>query len=547
MHPRDLSLNSGEFRKLFPFHLCIDKDGRIVSVGDSLLKMIPITIGNHLTEHFHFFRPHLKTVDYASIRSNLKSLFILDTIRKPVARIRGEWFEHEGQDLLVFVGSPWFNSLESLSEYGLKISDFAIHDPLVDLLHILKTNEIGMSDLREILEQYRAQQQEMRILSLIAKETMNTIIVSDAEGRITWVNKSFTDLTGYTLEEVIGRKPGDFLQGERTDRDAVRYMGSRIREGKDFNCEILNYHKSGESYWVRVAGQPLFGKDGKLEKFFAIEEDITDEKNALLKLSWSEEKYRGIIENMDLGLVEYDNEETVLYCNQTFCKMLGFKSEELVGKSLAETLHERNINHDPAFVLKKRHRGITDVYEVEISDREGNYRWMLVSKALLYDSQKRITGTIGIYLDITWRKQMEIELKKTREHAVESSQAKENFLLNMSHEIRTPMNVILGMSRHLSGMIKEEKQQRFLRSINAAAENLLVIINDVLDISKIESGKMDLESIGFQPRTVVSDSAHLLRFKAEEKGLSLSVDIDPEVPEVLLGDPHRLHQILVEN
>jgi CheY-like chemotaxis protein/nitrogen-specific signal transduction histidine kinase/HPt (histidine-containing phosphotransfer) domain-containing protein len=155
------------------------------------------------------------------------------------------------------------------------------------------------------------------------------------------------------------------------------------------------------------------------------------------------------------------------------------------------------------------------------------------------------TGSVVILLDITWRKRMEMELERARKTAEESSRAKESFLINMSHEIRTPMNIIMGMSRHLSTFIRDDKQMRFLRSIISAADNLLVVINDVLDIAKIEAGKLEIEEIGFRLRKSMEEVRNLLRFSAQEKGLNFSIDIDPEVPDILVGDPYRLNQILM--
>jgi PAS domain S-box-containing protein len=541
----DLTLSDPDFRRLFPFHLMLDENNRILSTGESIQKSIPIVSGDSFHLHFTVYRPFLSHADYRSIDENKETLFILRSVRQPLLQIRGQWIRPGDKDALLFVGSPWFDSLSSIKEHGLTLNDFAIHDPIIDLLHVIKTHEIGMSDLKEVLAKQKHQQRELEKLSLIATETINAIVITNKKGEITWVNKSFERMTGYTLKECAGRKPGGFLQGEGTDSATVKYLAEQIRQGCPFTCEILNYNKQKNPYWVRITGQPVFDAVGELEQFFAIEEDITAQKNAELKLRWSEEKYRGIIENMDLGLVEYDREDRVVYCNQSFCRMTGFTHDLLEGKNLSLLLNQRNANFDASFQLKKKHRGISEVYEVEISDKSGQSKWLLVSKALLYDTQRKIIGSIGIHLDISWRKKMELELKQAQLQALETSKAMENFLVNTSHEIRTPMNVIVGMSRHLSGMIREEKQSRFLDSIIHAADNLLVIINDVLDISKIESGKMEIETIGFSPRKLLSECAQLLQFKAEEKGLRLTYEVADDVPLVLLGDPHRLYQVLM--
>jgi PAS domain S-box-containing protein len=545
MSDNEIIFSGKDFRNLFPFYIQIGRDGTILSAGDSLQKIVPLKKGDRLQQWFNIHRPYLPNATFQDIEANTNLLFILDSTTSPIVKLRGQWYQPEGSTSLVFLGSPWFDSMHSVNDFGLAINDFAIHDPIVDLLHVLKTNEIGMNDLREVLAKYKLQQNKLRQLSLIATETINSIIITNKNGEIEWVNKAFEKVTEYSLEEVKGKRPGSFLQGPLSDRNTIRYLSTQIKNGRDFTCELVNYTKSGKPYWIRINGQPLFDNNGNIEQYFAIEEDITEQKEAVLKLSWSEEKYRGIIENMDLGLVEFDNEDQVLFCNNSFSRMTGYELSFLSGKLLPEVLKERNPNFEPSYRVKRRHGGITDVYEIEITDSKGETKWLLVSKALLYDTQRRITGSIGIHLDITWRKRLELQLKRSREEAEESSKAKESFLVNMSHEIRTPMNVILGMSRHLSGLINEKKQRDLLQSITAATDNLLVIINDVLDISKIEAGKLEIEKVGFRPRKFMDEAKKILSFKAEEKGITFSCDVAEEIPEVLLGDPYRLNQILL--
>ncbi|MFM9027531.1 MAG: PAS domain S-box protein, partial [Bacteroidota bacterium] len=523
----------------------IGKDERISSLGVSISKWTGISEGEKFFDQFRILSPPKIENNHVGILHHLESTFVIETVREAQWKLRGRWFQPKGDDRLFFIASLHANNKETASEQGLSLSDTSLHDPLADVNPVIETNEIGLIDVKDILNRLQQQKQELNKLSVIATETSNSIVITDAKGNITWVNKSFEKMTGYPLSEIEGKKPGLFLQGKNTDKETILYLSRQIREGDSFQCEILNYQKNGTPFWVRITGQPLFDKEGNVEQYFAIEEDITGQKESMLKLVWSEQKYRGIIENMDLGLVEFDTEDNVTLSNSSFCKITGYSESELSGQPLSELLRERNSNHESMMSHRKRHRGITEVYEVEITDKSGSNKWLLVSKVLLFDTQKRITGSIGIFLDITWRKRLEEEVRHAREQAVETSKAKENFLVNMSHEIRTPMNVILGMSRHLGGIIKEEKQLRFLNSITSAAENLLVIINDVLDISKIESGKMEIEKTGFQPRTLLNDCAQLLGFKAEEKGIHLSAEIDKDVPEVLIGDRHRLHQILM--
>ena len=192
-----------------------------------------------------------------------------------------------------------------------------------------------------------------------------------------------------------------------------------------------------------------------------------------------------------------------------------------------------------------RKKGVSDAYDIRIKDKNGDYRWMLISGAPLYDDEKRLIGSIGIHLDITEQKKLENELIKSKRVAEESSKAKEIFLANMSHEIRTPMNAILGMSRLLTKTTQNSQQKVYTNAIIQSAENLIVIINDILDLSKIEAGQMQIENIGFSLSDLVTQLERILKYKTEEKGLEFNTATSVHIPHVLIGDPYRINQILL--
>lgn len=137
---------------------------------------------------------------------------------------------------------------------------------------------IGSIGIHLDITEQKEQEAQLYLLSLIAEKNINAVIISDAGGRIEWANKSFLEMSGYEINEIIGRKPGSFLQGEETNPETVQYLGDRISKGLPFNCEIINYSKNGEKYWVNVNGQALYNKEGEVIKFFAIEENVTQKK-----------------------------------------------------------------------------------------------------------------------------------------------------------------------------------------------------------------------------------------------------------------------------
>lgn len=274
--------------------------------------------------------------------------------------------------------------------------------------------------------------------------------------------------------------------------------------------------------------------------------DITERKNVEESLRKKEEKYRGMIANMNLGLLEVDADENILYANQSFCDMSGYFIDDLIGTK-ASSLFVRGENAKMMEGKNEmRKEDISDAYELAVKNKRGELKWWLISAAPRYDDKGDRVGSIGIHLDITKQKEMEHQLIKAKQLADKSTQAKEIFLANMSHEIRTPMNAIMGMSGQLAKTKLDTKQLFYLDTINTAAENLVIIINDILDLSKIEAGKLSLENIGFNPKEVVNRAIHVLMHRAEEKGISITNSIyDNKLSHVLVGDPYRLNQILL--
>jgi len=195
--------------------------------------------------------------------------------------------------------------------------------------------------------------------------------------------------------------------------------------------------------------------------------------------------------------------------------------------------------------MEDRRRGITGSYELPVTTKQGEHKWVFVGAAPLYDEDKQPMGTIGINLDITHQKHLEHNLREAKQQAESSARAKELFLANMSHEIRTPMNAILGMSQLLAKTTLAPRQSNYLHAIATSAQNLLVIINDILDISKLDAGKMTIERVGFNVARLCEQVEKTMLYKAEEKGLRFVTKVSPLIPNVVLGDPYRITQILL--
>ena len=196
---------------------------------------------------------------------------------------------------------PSYTSLEALitarSKYPdipfILVSGFIGEDEAINLIvnkdvndFLLKDNLIRLNSsiIREVKgyylrEELKFKNQELNMLSMVAKQTLSGVIITDAKGKVEWVNNSFTKITGYTLKDLHGKKPGDILQGKGTNTDVVNRISEKLKNQIPFQEEILNYKKTGEEYWIKLDISPLFDADGNLTKFVAIQDEITEEKH----------------------------------------------------------------------------------------------------------------------------------------------------------------------------------------------------------------------------------------------------------------------------
>lgn len=185
-------------------------------------------------------------------------------------------------------------------------------------------------------------EREVRRLSIIAEETFNGVLITDAKGIITWSNKSFSKLTGYNPKEILGKKPGNFLQGEETSKVSINFMSRKIKAGKSFKCDVINYKKSGDKYWVRIFCQPQFDEDGKLESFFSTHADISSEKEAHQLVLDNEKKYRSLIEYSKDGLsiISADSKGVDIIAGRN---ILGYSNEDYNRQSSDKYIHPEDL------------------------------------------------------------------------------------------------------------------------------------------------------------------------------------------------------------
>ncbi|MEI7491692.1 MAG: ATP-binding protein [Bacteroidota bacterium] len=231
--------------------------------------------------------------------------------------------------------------------------------------------------------------------------------------------------------------------------------------------------------------------------------------------------------------------------NQSFAELVGVPAEKIQGKSLKDILYNYKSNGYIETEQKVIDSG-TAVYDIEEElEFMGRLLWVNTNLAPIRSTAGQIIGLIGISWDITERKHYESELKYAKELAEAGTMAKNEFIASISHEFRTPMNGILGLAEILRNTSLDENQSELLKGIVSSAENLLVLVNDLLDFSAIEAGKMELDFHPFMLERVLEDVFQMLNMKALEKSLDFKVSISDNVPNHLVGDSQRLRQIII--
>ncbi|QBZ96588.1 PAS domain-containing protein [Flavobacterium sangjuense] len=787
----DTSLNT-----IFPFYILIDENLTIKSFGNSIAKMMPDLEEDKLfTDYFTVIRPFKENVNPKNFKTLLHKSIIFTFKGFNSLTLKGQ-FERQNSSFL-FLGSPWFMSLEEVSQKKLEPSDFAFHDSLLDILHVLKNQEKNNNELKRLIKTIDEQSKQLKIdkeelnrlslvasankngvvftqpqgeifwcneafanltgysqneiigksiievgrgklsnkkeiykmveafykgnafdveyvyvkkqggtfrskitgqpildskgfvsqyfaiieditiekereeqlvlLSSIAEKNSNPVFISDKDGKIEWVNSSFLELTEYNLEEIIGERPDTLLHGPETNLKTVNYLNEQIKNGLPFNCEIINYTKFKQEYWVRIQGQALHDEYGKIKKYFTIQEDISLEKEfsqqliesqnrlnslianlqsgilfedenkkillanskfcSLFKIEadpdllkgfdseliavgikdffkdpnqfkdrlteilnqkeiviaetieladgrvlersfipiykgekldgnlWSyedvtikkkyresleaeREKYSNIIANMNMGLLEVDNNDIIKLANQSFLEMSGFKMEELIGHKTSELFVDPQNKLLLRDKIKDRTIGLSNSYEIIINTKEGKEKYWLISGAPNYNVNGEVIGSIGIHLDITEQKKLELQKEQLLKRLEIKNERLNEYAHMVSHDLKSPLRSIHSLITWIKDDNKDlfnETTVQYFELIEDKVEKMDNLIQGILTYSKVDSSKELTEKIDLNE--IITNIIQIIHIPE-----NVTVTIKKELP-ILETDRFRMQQL----
>lgn len=266
--------------------------------------------------------------------------------------------------------------------------------------------------IAEDITESKKTETELSRLAIVAQKTQKGVIITDAQGCIEWVNEGFTRISGYVLEEMQGKKPGDVLQGPQTDPLTIAQLRSALAAGVPFNQEIYNYNKDGRGYWVALSIAPIYQETGELEGFIAVQTDITERKQAEATVRESESYYRCIVETASEGVWMFDAESITTFANCRMAEMLGYTVEEMLGRSLFDFIDAESREIAESYVQRRR-QGIRERHDFKFTRKDGSHLWAIVSATPTFDAEGKFSGVLRMITDISDRKQAEAELRQT--------------------------------------------------------------------------------------------------------------------------------------
>jgi PAS domain S-box-containing protein len=383
---------------------------------------------------------------------------------------------------------------------------------------------------------------ERDILSFAARKSPSGIVIRDREGNIIWFNEALEKLLGYSLEESKGKPAGALILGEETDMEVFDSASAARKESKAYQVELRIYRKDNTPIWVSIATTPLFNESGEVERHISMVVDITERKKTedqltLLSL---------VASSTTSGVVINNREGKVEWVNKAFEKITGYAIEDAQNCALGDVL--RGELTDMSVINKSRELSKNkQSFEVDllVYRKDGQPLWISVINSVILDNQGKVDKYIEVIIDITAKKKAEIELIAAKEEALQLSRAKDMFISVMSHEIRTPLNAVIGMSHLLLDDNSVEIQKENLGILKFSAENLMTLINNVLDFTKIETGNIELEKTDVDLRELVQRISDSMQFSAGEKEIFLKYSFDEALPAIVTGDSTRLCQILL--
>lgn len=391
---------------------------------------------------------------------------------------------------------------------------------------------------------------------IITEHSLDFISIHEANDRLTYTfaSPSCLSLLGYAPEEMTGTSAYDYCHED--DILSVEVYLKHILKAKGMHTVSYRFrHKDGHYIWFESTGKYTYDEFGQAQEIVVISRDITEQRAARNKLEENEQRYKSlelrsrhslILNSVSEGIYGLDRQGKTIFVNPAAVDMLGYAPDEFTGICGHEFIHHTRVDgshHEIAecFIHQTMNDGRPRIVNEDVFWRKDGSSFLVSYHIYPICDQGEIQGAVIVFNDIT----TEREILRAKESAERTTKAKSEFLAMMNHEIRTPMNGMIGMADLLLDSGMTEEQRGYVEILRTSTESLLAILNDLLDISKMEAGKMLLKPAVFDVSAIVHEVMELFRSHASEKGLSFRAVIADGIPKKIIADPLRVKQILV--
>jgi PAS domain S-box-containing protein len=412
-------------------------------------------------------------------------------------------------------------------------------------------NVVQMIEYSIDITERKQAEDELRKLSRAVEQSSSTVVITDLAGCIEYANPKFTETTGYALEEVMGQNPRVLKSGSQP-QEFYADLWATISSGREWHGEFCNRKKNGELYWESASISPIRDASGEITHYVAIKDDITERKRMEEELKKNEERIRTMVDNIP-GVVYrclMDDAWTMLFISDEIEVLSGYPAGDFLGESpkrtFASIMHEDDIRPIAENAQKAVDERVPFTNEYRVIDKDGKVHWVYARGKAIYDDDGAPLYLDGTIFDVTEKKVMELQLEDAKDAAESANRAKSTFLANMSHELRTPMNAIIGYSEMLAEDAGDEGHDEMvpdLEKINAAGKHLLALINDILDLSKIEAGRTELFLETFDLRQMLDEAVSTVMPLITKNENKLETDLTGDLGNVRV-DLTKLRQAL---
>jgi PAS domain S-box-containing protein len=396
--------------------------------------------------------------------------------------------------------------------------------------------------VRDIEDRLQAERQQA-LFGAVLHHAADSIELADNEFTLTYANPAFEKMSGYSSDEVVGEQPGDLFRPENADPDLYNTIEETVRSGKPWSGMLRARHKDGREYDQEASISPVFNESGMIENYVAIKRDVTRRVETQRALSEIEERYRKLLElTPDAVYVHVDAK--IVLANQGAVEVFGARNEEeILGASIYDLMHS-----DVVPVAEDYQRRTGDTLRMEQMRRRldgEEFRARVSITPLNWNGER---GALVILTDITEQHRSQKNLIKAMETATIANKSKSEFLANMSHELRTPLNAIIGfseiMQNEMFSEIGNDHYTEYARDIHESGMHLLYVINDILDLSKIEAGKLSASLSEVELSEAIETSVRLVRQNAADADVTVETRFVGPLPKIHV-DQRMLKQMLM--